>query len=50
MSSLAFGDTTNFLEGKSSTIATKILHDITQGIVAVGALLHVPWVSSQNQV
>jgi hypothetical protein len=45
MSSLAFGDSTKFLQGKSSATATKILSNITEGIVAVGALLHVPWVS-----
>jgi cytochrome P450 len=45
MSALAFGDSTHFLEGKSTEVATKILNNITEGIVAVGALLHVPWVS-----
>lgn len=46
MSALAFGGSTKFLEGKSTQVATKILNNITEGIVAVGALLHVPWVSS----
>jgi cytochrome P450 len=44
MSLLAFGSSTNFLEGKSSATATKILKNILDGIVAVGALLQVPWI------
>ncbi|KAG0646070.1 Cytokinin biosynthesis 2 [Hyphodiscus hymeniophilus] len=44
MSALAFGDSTRFLEGKSTKTATKILDNIREGIVAVGALLHVPWI------
>ena len=43
MSSLAFGYSTKFLEGRSTQSATKILKNIQKGIVAVGALLQVPW-------
>jgi cytochrome P450 len=49
MSALAFGDSTRFLEGKSTEVATKILNNTTEGIVAVGALLHVPWVSLHDK-
>ncbi|KFZ12717.1 hypothetical protein V502_06954 [Pseudogymnoascus sp. VKM F-4520 (FW-2644)] len=43
MSSLAFGSSTGFIEGTSSDVATTILNNIKEGIVAVGLFLHVPW-------
>lgn len=44
MSALAFGISTRFLDGKQDANAKKIVDDIQSGIVAVGALLHVPWI------
>jgi cytochrome P450 len=43
MSSLAFGSSTGFIDGTSSDVATTILNNIKEGIVAVGLFLHVPW-------
>jgi hypothetical protein len=43
MSALAFGRSTQFIEGKSSDTANTILANIQEGILAIGVLLHVPW-------
>ncbi|KAI9645352.1 hypothetical protein NHQ30_006088 [Ciborinia camelliae] len=42
MSALAFGIFTQFLDGKQ-TAAKKIVDNIRSGVVAFGALLHIPW-------
>ena len=47
-SALAFGVSTRFLEGQSTDVATKALNNIAEGIIAVGALLHVPWVTTSD--
>lgn len=44
MSSLAFGHSTRFPEGEETEAASKILKNFQDGIVAVGALLQVPWI------
>lgn len=43
MSALAFGIYTQFLDGKHTAEAKSVLDNIQSGIVAVGALVHVPW-------
>ncbi|KAG9235686.1 putative benzoate 4-monooxygenase cytochrome P450 [Amylocarpus encephaloides] len=43
MSSLAFGASTNFIQGKASETASTILSNIKEGIVAIGLLSHIPW-------
>jgi len=43
MSSLTFGYSTQFLEGRSTKAATEALDNITKGITEIGILLHVPW-------
>jgi cytochrome P450 len=44
MSSLAFGDSTKFLERESTATATRVVNGIQIAFVAFGALVHVPWV------
>lgn len=44
MSSLAFGDSTKFLERESTVTATRVLKGIQTAFVAFGALVHIPWV------
>jgi hypothetical protein len=44
MRSLEFGDSTRFLESEATEAASEILKNIIDGIVTVGALLHVPWI------
>jgi hypothetical protein len=43
MSSLAFGTSTQFIEGKSSDKANTILANIREGILAIAFLAHIPW-------
>ncbi|KAH8603050.1 cytochrome P450 monooxygenase-like protein [Bisporella sp. PMI_857] len=46
MSALAFGSSTQFIEGNSSETANTILANIQEGILAIGYLLHIPWMLS----
>jgi len=44
MSSMAFGNSTKFLEGNQTEKATNVLKGVHDGVMAVGALVHVPWI------
>lgn len=44
MSALAFGTSAGFIEGKSSELALTVQNNIKEGIVAIGMLMHVPWI------
>jgi len=43
MNTLAYGSSTQYLEGKSTKKATRILNNVINEIATVGALLQVPW-------
>ncbi|TGO40918.1 hypothetical protein BHYA_0029g00270 [Botrytis hyacinthi] len=43
MSALAFGIHTEFLNGKETAAAKKVLGNIQSGISALGAVVHIPW-------
>lgn len=43
ISTLGFGNSTRFLEGKSTEVATRIFGAIERGVIAIGLLLHVPY-------
>jgi hypothetical protein len=45
MSLLAYGDSTKFMEGNTKGTAARVLGGITSGIAAIGALMHIPWVT-----
>ena len=44
MSLLAFGESARFLEGTETQKSSKVLKDVHDGVMAVGALIHVPWI------
>lgn len=44
MSLLAFGESSRFLEGTETQKSSKVLQAVHDGVLAVGALIHVPWI------
>ena len=43
MSALAFGIHTEFLNGKETAAAKKVLDNIQSGMSALAAVVHIPW-------
>lgn len=43
ISTLGFGNSTRFLEGETTEVAKKVFAFIEQGVIAIGLLLHVPY-------
>lgn len=43
ISTLGFGNSTRFLEEKSTDVARHVFSVIEQGVIAIGLLLHVPY-------
>ncbi|OKL55488.1 hypothetical protein UA08_09188 [Talaromyces atroroseus] len=43
ISTLGFGNSTRFLEGESTEVAKRVFGAIERGVVAIGLLLHVPY-------
>ena len=43
ISTLGFGNSTRFLEGESTEVAKRVFGAIERGVIAIGVLLHVPY-------
>lgn len=43
ISTLGFGNSTRFLEGESTDVAKRVFGAIERGVIAIGILLHVPY-------